>query len=154
VVANAGGNYAKPAPLEEISEDGWRASIEGNLTATFLTIQAFLAGVKERRTGTIITVSSAAARRPHPGSPIAYAAAKAGIILMTQDLAAQAGPFNIRANCIAPETILTESNRQCIPEEQQATLAEGHPLKRLGTVEDVAQAAPSMQLGLPAWCWM
>lgn len=141
LVANAGGSFTKPAPLDETSEEGWRASVEGNLDATFLTIKSFLPGMKERRTGCIITVSSAAARRPHPKSPIPYAAAKAGIIMMTQHLAAQVGPYNIRVNCIAPETILTENNRVRIPLDQQMTLAENHPLKRLGTVEDVAQAA-------------
>jgi 3-oxoacyl-[acyl-carrier protein] reductase len=114
LVANAGGSYTKPGPLEEITEDGWRASVDGNLTATFLTIKSFLPGMKQRRSGNIITVSSAAARRPHPGSPIPYAAAKAGIIMMTQHLAAQVGPHNIRVNCIAPETILTEGNKQRI----------------------------------------
>jgi len=49
--------------------------------------------MKQRKSGTMITMSSAAARRPHPGSPIPYAAAKAGIQILTQDVAAQAGPF-------------------------------------------------------------
>jgi 3-oxoacyl-[acyl-carrier protein] reductase len=62
-------------------------------------------------------------------------------MMMTQHLATQVGPFNIRVNCISPEIILTENNRERIPEAQQATLAEAHPLQRLGTVEDVAQAA-------------
>jgi 3-oxoacyl-[acyl-carrier protein] reductase len=52
---------------------------------------------------------------------------------MTQDVAAQVGPFGIRANCIAPETILTERNRQRIPQTQQQALADVHPLNRLGT---------------------
>jgi 3-oxoacyl-[acyl-carrier protein] reductase len=141
LIANAGGNYAMPGPLESISEDGWRLSIDGNLTATFLSLKSFLPGMKERGRGSIVTVSSAAARRAHPGTPIPYAAAKAGIIMMTQHLATQVGPFNIRANCITPETILTENNRGRIPEALMATLAEAHPLRRLGTVEDVAQAA-------------
>src|SRR5262245_28014367 len=68
-----------PGPIEQTSEEEWRASIDGNLTATFLTIKSFLPRMKERRTGSIITMSSAAARRPYPMSPIAYAAAKAGI---------------------------------------------------------------------------
>jgi 3-oxoacyl-[acyl-carrier protein] reductase len=141
LVANAGGSFVKPAPLDEISEEGWRTTVEGNLGATFLTIKSFLPGMKERRRGCIITMSSAAARRPHPNSPIPYAAAKAGITMMTQHLAAQVGPYNIRVNCIAPETILTENNRLRIPPDQQTALAESHPLKRLGTVEDVARAA-------------
>jgi 3-oxoacyl-[acyl-carrier protein] reductase len=141
LVANAGGNFTNPGPLEEISEEGWRASVDGNLTATFLTLKSFLPGMKERRVGNIITVSSAAGRRPHSRSPIAYSVAKAGIELMTQDVAAQVGPFGIRVNCIAPETILTERNVQRIPEEQKAALIDAHPLRRLGTPNDIARAA-------------
>jgi 3-oxoacyl-[acyl-carrier protein] reductase len=51
------------------------------------------------------------------------------------------GPFNIRVNCIAPETILTERNMERIPEAQRARLIEAHPLKRLGTPDDIARAA-------------
>jgi 3-oxoacyl-[acyl-carrier protein] reductase len=141
LVANAGGSFTRPGPLEETTEEGWRASVDGNLTATFLTLKSVLPGMKMRRAGNVITVSSAAARRPHPGSPIAYAAAKAGVELLTQDVAAQVGPHNVRVNCIAPETILTERNRQRIPEPQQASLVDMHPVRRLGTPEDVARAA-------------
>lgn len=141
LVANAGGSPTRPGPLEEISEEAWRAGVDSNLTATFLTIKAILPGMKERKTGNIITISSAAARQPHPMSPIPYSAAKAGIQMLTKILAAQVGPFGIRVNCIAPETILTERNEQWIPEAQKQTMAENHPLRRLGTPEDVARAA-------------
>jgi 3-oxoacyl-[acyl-carrier protein] reductase len=141
LVANAGGSFTTPGPLEQTSEEEWRASIDGNLTVTFLAIKSFLPRMKERRTGNIITMSSAAARRPYPMSPIAYAAAKAGIEILTQDLAAQIGPYGIRANCIAPETILTERNKARIPSGQQDDLIELHPIRRLGTPEDVARAA-------------
>ena len=151
LVANAGGSLTPPALLEEIPEDGWRATIDGNLLATFLTLTGFLPGMKERRRGSIITVSSTAGRRPHPGSPIPYAAAKAGIVLLTQDAAAQAGPFGIRVNCIAPETILTERNVQQIPAGLRTTLADAHPLRRLGTPQDVAAAAAVLASDEAAW---
>jgi 3-oxoacyl-[acyl-carrier protein] reductase len=141
LVANAGGSFTRPGPLEETSEEGWHSSVDNNLTGTFLTIKSILPGMKQRKSGTIITMSSAAARRPHPGSPIPYAAAKAGVQILTQDVAAQAGPFGIRVNCIAPETILTERNQQRIPEAQKQPLVERHPIRRLGTPEDVARAA-------------
>ncbi len=118
LVANAGGSPIPPGPLEEISEDGWRASVDGNLTATFLTIKSVLPGMKQRERGGIVTISTAAARRPHPRSPV-----------------------GIRVNCIAPETILTERNQRQIPEAQQKLLIEQHPIRRLGTPEDVADAA-------------
>src|SRR6267143_6216159 len=141
LVANAGGTFTIPGPLEQISEDGWHASVDGNLTATFLTIKSVLPGMKERKAGNIITMSSVAGHRPHPRSPIPYAAAKAGIEILTKDLASQVGPYGIRVNCIAPETILTDRNMERIPEMQRQALIEAHPIRRLGTPQDIARAA-------------
>jgi 3-oxoacyl-[acyl-carrier protein] reductase len=151
LVANAGGSFTMPGPIEEISEEGWHASVDGNLTATFLTIKSVLPGMKQRRTGNIITISSSAGRRPHPQAPIPYSAAKAGMQILTQDVAAQAGPFGIRVNCIAPEVILTERNRERIPESQQKSLAEVQPIRRLGVPEVVAQAALFLASDESAW---
>jgi len=151
LVANAGGSFTPPGPLEEISEDGWRASVDGNLTATFLTIKSILPGMKQRRAGAIITLSSSAGRRANPRSPIPYAAAKAGIEMLTQHVATQAGPFGIRVNCIAPETILTERNRERIPDAQQSQLVDAHPLKRLGVPNDVARAALFLASDAAGW---
>src|SRR3989440_7906629 len=131
LVANAGGSFSPPGPLEETTEEGWRASVDGNLTATFLTIKSILPGMKARKAGTILTMSSSAARRPNPRSPVPYAAAKAGIQILTQHLATQVGPFGIRVNAIAPETILTEKNKQWISEPMQQQLIEAHPIRRL-----------------------
>lgn len=142
LVTNAGGNeFVPPGPVEDIEPAAWQATIDANLTATFLTVKSFLPGMKSRKSGSIITLSSAAARRPTARSPAPYTAAKAGIQLLTQVLAAQGGPCGIRANCIAPETILTERNAQRIPKPQQETLAGSHPVARLGTPLDVASAA-------------
>ena len=151
LVANAGGNPVRPGPIEEISEDGWRASLEANLTTTFLTIKAFLPGMKERGRGTIVTMSSAASRRPTAMSPAAYGAAKAGIEVLTRQVAEQAGPAGVRASCLAPETIMTERNRAQIPAAVQEQLRDAHPVRRLGTPEDVAQAALFLASGRSSW---
>src|SRR3954453_10943820 len=58
LVANAGGSFSRPGPLEELSEEDWHATLDGNLTATFLTIKSMLPSMKQRASGTIITISS------------------------------------------------------------------------------------------------
>lgn len=70
LVASAGGSFTPPAPLEDIPEAGWRASIDGNLLATFLTLKSFLPGMKARDHGVIVTMASSAARQPDGRAPI------------------------------------------------------------------------------------
>jgi 3-oxoacyl-[acyl-carrier protein] reductase len=152
LVANAGASLTRPGiPLEEIEEADWRASVDANLTATFLTLRTFLPGMKKRGSGSIVTLSSAAARRPTTRSPVAYGAAKAGIELLTRQLAAELGPSGIRINCIAPETILTERNLRQIPPDVREQLVAAHPVRRLGTPEDVASAVLYLVSDASGW---
>jgi 3-oxoacyl-[acyl-carrier protein] reductase len=152
LVANAGlASVTLADPVEKIPEEEWRATIDGNLLATFLTLKCFLPGMKERSRGSIITIASSAGRRPDARAPLAYGAAKAAIALLTQNVAAQVGPYGIRANCIAPEIILTERHRGLIPAEYEQILADDHPLKRLGTPQDVARAAAFLVSAEAAW---
>jgi 3-oxoacyl-[acyl-carrier protein] reductase len=151
LVANAGGSITPPGPIEDTTEDGWRASVDANLTATFLTVKSVLPGMKQRRRGSIVTVSSSAAGTPTARSPVPYAAAKAGIEVLTRIVAVQAGPFNVRVNCVAPETILTEGNLQRIPGPMQTELAGMHPLQRLGTAQDVARTVRFLASESDGW---
>ena len=101
------------------------------LTATFLTVKAFLPGMTARRSGSIITMASVAARLPG-GAPIAYASAKAGIIVFSKQVAKEAGPSGVRVNCLAPSTVVTETMQAAIPLERQRQMAAMYPLGPAG----------------------
>lgn len=137
LVAFAGGGRARPGPIAQTSLEEWQSTLDANLTATFLTLKSFLPGMIGRRRGAIITMASLAARIPTP-APAAYAAAKAGIIALSRQVADEVGQYGIRVNCVSPSTILTERILQHVSEEQQRQWTALHPLGRLGTPEDVA----------------
>jgi 3-oxoacyl-[acyl-carrier protein] reductase len=150
VLAFAGGGIARPQPVHEVPERDWHAVVDGNLTATWLTLRSFLPRMLERRGGAIVTMASTAARLPSKG-PAPYAAAKAGIIMLTRHLAAEVGPQGVRVNCVAPSSILTARNLRLIDEAQQRQIASMHPLGRLGTPEDVAHSALFLASASAAW---
>lgn len=149
LVAFAGGGR-QPQAIVDITEDEWRADIDGNLTATFLTVKAFLPAMLDAGGGSIVTMASAAARRPG-GAPVAYAAAKAGIVNFTQQLAYQVAGDGVRANCLAPSTVLNERMREAIPADRQSALASTYPLGRLGVPDDVAAATLFLASDAASW---
>jgi 3-oxoacyl-[acyl-carrier protein] reductase len=149
LIAFAGGGR-QPQPVLEIDEGEWRADIDGNLTATFLTVKSFLPAMIDRRRGVVVTMASVAARLPG-GAPIAYAAAKAGIVNFSQQVAKEVAHHGIRVNCLAPSTVMSERMRAAIPDEQREKMAAMYPLGRLGEPGDVAEAALFLASDASSW---
>jgi 3-oxoacyl-[acyl-carrier protein] reductase len=149
VAAFAGGDGMPVATAEETAEH-WRAVIESDLAATFLTVRAFLPGMLERRRGSIVTMSSSAARQAARSSA-AYAAAKAGVIALTRHLAAEVAPDGVRVNCLAPSAIENDKLRTWTTEEQRRGLAQSFPLRRIGQPGDVAAAALFLASEQSSW---
>jgi 3-oxoacyl-[acyl-carrier protein] reductase len=150
LAAFVAGGRAGPGPTAQLGEQEWRSTIDGTLTATFLTVKSFLPGMIERRHGAIVTMASSAARLPL-GAPVAYAAAKAGVIMFSRHVASEVGQYGIRVNCLSPHTILTETVQRQMPEARQREWAAMVPLGRLGTPEDVALAALFLLSDSAAW---
>jgi 3-oxoacyl-[acyl-carrier protein] reductase len=148
VFAASGGS--PPGPFTQITEEGWRAAIDGNLTAVFLTLKSFLPGMIERARGAIVTMASSAGRVP-TAAPIAYAAAKAGVVMLSRQVAAEVGKHGIRVNCLAPDTIMTERITRYMPTEQQRQWTAAFPLGRMGAPEDVALATLFLSSASSAW---
>jgi 3-oxoacyl-[acyl-carrier protein] reductase len=151
LAAFVGGGRARPGPVADVPEEDWRSTLDGSLTATFLTLKSFLPGMLERGRGAIVTMASSAARLPGLGAPAPYMAAKAGVVMLTRQVASEAGPYGVRANCLAPHTILTEQIKRVAPREWREQMAAAVPLRRLGTPEDVARAAVFLVSDSAAW---
>ncbi|MER7582006.1 SDR family NAD(P)-dependent oxidoreductase [Kitasatospora sp. NPDC097691] len=150
VLAAFAGGDGYPVPTVRETEEHWRAVVDGNLTATFLTVRAFLPGFSARRGGSIVTMASTAGRLPS-GASAAYAAAKAGVLMFTRHLALEVAGEGVRVNAIAPGAVRTERTAAQMPLEVQATVAAAHPLGRLGEPEDLAAATLFLASDASSW---
>jgi 3-oxoacyl-[acyl-carrier protein] reductase len=149
VAAFAGGN-GMPVPTEKESAEHWRQVLDSDLTSAFLTVRAFLPQMVEAGRGSVITMSSAAARQAAQ-SAAAYAAAKAGVIAFTRHLAGEFAQAGIRANCVAPSAVENDRMRTWMTGEQRQALGRSFPLGRLGQPADVAAATLFLASDASSW---
>jgi len=124
------------APAHKMSSEQWSGDLDVNLTGAFRVIQACLPGMRERRSGRIVVISSGAARDGLPGQA-AYAASKAGLIGMAKTLAAENVRRGITANAVLPGMVATETVR-AMPREILERLDEALPSGRMASPDEVA----------------
>ncbi len=137
LINNAGISQIKL--FTDITDEDWDRMVGVNLSGVFYTSRAAAPSMIRRKNGCIINISSVwgvygASCEVH------YSAVKAGVIGMTKALAKELGPSGISVNCIAPGVIDTPMNAH-LSAEEMAELVECTPLGRLGSPEDIAQAA-------------
>lgn len=145
LVHTAGGVRGQAGrPIEQITPEDWDAIVAINLTAAFTVSQAAAPAMKARGRGRIILISSGAGLGVSKTGIQAYAAAKAGEIGLTRQLAHELGPHGITVNSVAPGFILSNpaTMRQwaAYGEAGQRGLVNGIAARRLGTPEDIAHA--------------
>jgi 3-oxoacyl-[acyl-carrier protein] reductase len=150
ILAAFAGGDGMPVPTISETPAHWRAVIDSELTATFLTISAFLPDLLGGRGGVIITMASAAARQAAQ-SAAAYAGGKAGVIALTRHLAKELAGEGIRVNCLAPSAIENEKMRTRMPQDARAALGEAFPLGRIGQPDDVANATLFLASEASSW---
>ena len=135
LVNNAG--ISPKLPFYEITEKQFTDVLNVNLKSNFLCSKEAFKYMKDNGWGRIVSLSSLAGLYGGINSAAHYSATKAGIIGLTKTLAKQLGQYNITVNCVAPGRIDTAMTRM-LSQEQLKAVIERIPLKRLGTVEEVA----------------
>lgn len=137
LVNNAG--ITKDGLMLRMSEAQWDAVIAVNLKSAFNFIHACLPVMLRQRSGSIINMSSVVGVHGNAAQSN-YAASKAGLIALAKSIGQEMGPKGIRANAIAPGFIDTAMTR-ALPDEIRAEWMKKIPLRRGGTVEDIANCA-------------
>ena len=150
VLAAFAGGAGAPKPTLKMSLADWNHTITSDLTSAFATISAFAPGMVSRQRGSIVTMSSAAGRAPSQAN-VAYAAAKAGVAMMTRHLASELAPHRVRVNCIAPSAVHNEKMDAFMSAEQRSALGATFPLGRIGEPDDVAAAAAFLASDAAGW---
>jgi NAD(P)-dependent dehydrogenase (short-subunit alcohol dehydrogenase family) len=138
LVNNAG--YNVPQPIDQIDDATWDRLVELNLTSCMALTRALVPGMKQRRWGRVIHISSIMALASTAGRN-AYSATKAALIGMAKASALDLGPFGITVNCIAPGPFATEMPMSILSLQQQEALAARTALGRWGRPEELAGPA-------------
>jgi len=136
LVNNAG--ITRDKLMIQMNDDDFDKVIAVNLRAAFVATRVAARSMVRNKFGRIISISSVAAIIGQAGSTN-YAASKAGLIGMTKSIAREVGKKNITANCIAPGFIQTDMTA-VLPDAVKQKAMEVIPVRRFGTVDDVARA--------------
>ena len=139
VLVNNAGSLVERLKILELNEERWDEVMNLNLKSAFLCSQAVAGSMIERKTGTIINVSSIAGRTGGALGSIHYSTAKGGLITFTKGLAKELAPFGIRVNAVSPGVIDTRYHETFSTPEMMKGYVSAIPLGRVGTPDEVAQ---------------
>jgi NAD(P)-dependent dehydrogenase (short-subunit alcohol dehydrogenase family) len=124
------------APAHRMELEQWQRDIDVNLTGAFRVVQACLPGMRERRYGRIVVISSQAARAGLPGQ-VAYAASKAGLAGMVKTIAVESLRRGITANAVLPGMVATEAVLS-MPDEILERITSTLPSGRMAEPAEIA----------------
>jgi 7-alpha-hydroxysteroid dehydrogenase len=148
LVNNAGGY--PPMSFLDTELSSWEWCVKFNLTSAFVLSRAVIPHMLAGSGGAILNISSAAGRIVRKGF-VAYGTVKAALSFMTRQLGAELAP-KIRVNALAVGAVDTSALRPFLTDELRAQMEAMTPMRRIGTVEDVALAA--LWLCSPAGSWV
>ncbi|NQD93311.1 SDR family oxidoreductase [Pseudomonas sp. CrR25] len=141
IAFNNAGTLGEGGPSTEVSESGWNDTVAINLTGSFLGAKHQIAQMLKNGGGSVIFTSTFVGHTFAFPGVAAYAASKAGLIGLTQALAAEFGPSGVRVNAILPGAVDTDMYRSMNDTpESQAFITNLHALKRVASPEELARS--------------
>ena len=141
LVNNAGSNL--PQPIDQIRDEDWDRLVELNLSSCMALTRALAPGMKERRWGRIIHISSIMGLASTAERNV-YSATKTALMGMARASALDLGPYNVTVNCLAPGPFATDMPMSILSAPQQAALAGRTALRALGASRGVGRSRPAL----------
>ncbi|NTI14401.1 SDR family oxidoreductase [Agrobacterium rhizogenes] len=141
IAFNNAGTLGEAGPSTEVSEAGFAEALAINLTASFLAAKHQIGEMIKHGGGSVIFTSTFVGHTVGFPGVAAYAASKSGLIGLTQTLAAEFGPQNVRVNAILPGAVDTDMYREMNDTpDKQAFVTNLHALKRVSRPEEIARS--------------
>lgn len=137
LVNNAANVSLKDGKIEELTTEMWDKIFESDLRGTFYAIKTALPVMIKNGGGSIVNIGSMASCAGDLGST-AYASAKAGVDMLTKNTAVQYGKSNIRCNCVRPGLIVTDDNKNKVPDALKNIFLQNILGNRYGCPDDIA----------------
>ena len=137
IIVNNAGITLPACPVEDISPEQWKRVLDIDLMGTIYGTQCVIPIMKAKKSGKIINMASVAGQVGGVFTEATYPVSKAGVICWAKAVAKQVGEYSITCNCIAPGTVLTAMTETLGSAEASLNV----PLRRLGSVKDIAGAA-------------
>ena len=141
ILVNNAGDLVRRAAISDMTDEDFHRIMDLNLTSVFSMCRAVLPSMRERARGSIINLTSIAARNGGGGGSDVYATSKAAVSTFTRGLAKEVALDGIRVNAVAPGVISTPFHERHTGEEQMAAMVAGIPMRRTGTPEECVGAA-------------
>jgi 3-oxoacyl-[acyl-carrier protein] reductase len=157
IVVNAAGGVRGQIgrPIAEVDERAWKVLFEANVDGAFWLAQAVAGPMAQAGFGRIVNIASGAGLRPSLTGIQAYTAAKHALVGLTKQLSQDLGPAGITCNAIAPGFVrsnpATERQWEAYGAEGQKRLVESIHTRRLGSAEDIANAAAFLASEQAGW---
>ena len=140
ILVNNAGDLVRRSSVTDLTDEDFHRIMDLNLTSVFTMCRAVVPAMRERGAGSIINLTSIAARNGGGGGSAVYATSKAAVSTFTRGLAKEVALDGIRVNAVSPGVISTPFHERHTSDEQMAVMVAGVPMRRMGTPEECVGA--------------